>query len=287
MTRTAPPTKVAIVTLGCGLDEVAWLVGQGASEVVLVAENSTSYGKDLGGRSALIELLRELAGVDGLRRVRLQYLQPDELASGLLEEMAANPVVCSYYDLSLQHASEPVLRRMRRGGSAAAFLDLVGRIRALDPDAAFRSNFIVGFPGETAADVRGLEAFLEAARLDWVAFFPWSAEDGTAAVRLDRRVPPRTARVRVDRLQALQDRVLAEVQAGWVGRDLEVLVERVAGDGTVEGRSFREAPEVDGLVRVEGAPAQVGDYLAVTVTAADGPELRARPLGQATAARSR
>jgi ribosomal protein S12 methylthiotransferase RimO len=269
------------------LAEVAWLAAQGVSEVCLVAENATSYGKDLGGREALPRLLADLAAVEGLRRVRLNYLQPDELTDGLLREMAANPAVCGYYDLSLQHASEPVLRRMRRGGSAAAFLDLVGRIRALDPDAAFRSNFIVGFPGETAADVRELEAFLEAARLDWVAFFPWSAEDGTAAVRLDRRVPPRTARVRVDRLQALQDRVLAEVQAGWVGRDLEVLVERVAGDGTVEGRSFREAPEVDGLVRVEGAPARVGDYLAVTVTAADGPELRARPLGQAPAARSR
>ena len=98
----------------------------------------------------------------------LNYLQPDELTAGLLEEMAANPVVCSYFDLSLQHASAPVLRRMRRGGSAGAFLDLVARIRALDPDAAFRSNFILGFPGERQADVRELEAFLEAARLDWV-----------------------------------------------------------------------------------------------------------------------
>ena len=139
--RSRRPTEV--------LDEVAWLAGQGVSEVCLVAENSTSYGKDLGGREALIQLLRDLAGVDGLRRVRLNYLQPDELTPGLLEEMAANPVVCSYFDLSLQHASAPLLRRMRRGGSAGRFLDLVGRIRALDPDAAFRSNFILGFPGDT------------------------------------------------------------------------------------------------------------------------------------------
>ena len=266
--RSRRPTEI--------LAEVAWLAGQGVSEVCLVAENSTSYGKDLGGREALVRLLRDLAGVEGLRRVRLNYLQPDELTGGLLEEMAANPVVCSYFDLSLQHASAPVLRRMRRGGSRAAFLELVARIRALDPDAAFRSNFILGFPGERAADVRELEDFLEEARLDWVAFFAWSPEDGTAALSLDRRVPPRTARARVERLQELQDRVLGEVQASWVGRQLEVLVERVDG-ATAEGRSFREGVDCDGVVRIEGHRARVGEYLRVEVTAAEGPELHARP----------
>jgi ribosomal protein S12 methylthiotransferase len=270
--RSRRPTEI--------LDEVAWLAGQGVSEVCLVAENSTSYGKDLGGREALIHLLRDLAGIDGLRRVRLNYLQPDEVTPGLLEEMAANPVVCSYFDLSLQHASVPVLRRMRRGGSAGSFLDLVGRIRALDPDAAFRSNFILGFPGERAADVRQLEAFLEAARLDWVAFFAWSPEDGTAALELDDRVPEATARARVERAQGLQDSLLAEAQEAWVGRRLEVLVERVEADGAVEGRSFREAPDADGVVRVEGASRiTVGEYLPVVVTAAQGPELLARPAG--------
>jgi ribosomal protein S12 methylthiotransferase RimO len=271
--RSRRPTEV--------LDEVAWLAGQGVSEICLVAENSTSYGKDLGGREALIHLLRDLAAVDGLRRVRLNYLQPDELTPGLLEEMAANPVVSSYFDLSLQHASAPVLRRMRRGGSAEQFLELVRRIRALDPDAAFRSNFILGFPGERAADVRELEDFLEAARLDWVAFFAWSPEDGTAALDLDDRVPPGTARARVERVQEVQDRILAEAQQGWVGRRLEVLVERVEDDGTAEGRSFREAPESDGVVRVEGAPrsTRAGDYLTVEVTAAQGPELLARLAG--------
>ena len=266
--RSRRPTEV--------LDEVAWLAGQGVSEVCLVAENSTSYGKDLGGREALVHLLRDLAGIDGLRRVRLNYLQPDELTPGLLEEMAANPVVCSYFDLSLQHASAPVLRRMRRGGSREAFLDLVARIRELDPDAAFRSNFILGFPGERAADVRELEELLEAARLDWVGFFAWSPEDGTAALALDGRVRPGVARARVERLQELQDRILGEVQAGWVGRELEVLVERVE-DGAAEGRSFREGVDCDGVVRVEGRRARVGEYLPAVVTAAEGPELVARP----------
>jgi ribosomal protein S12 methylthiotransferase len=270
--RSRRPTEV--------LDEVAWLAGQGVSEVCLVAENSTSYGKDLGGREALIHLLRDLAGVDGLRRVRLNYLQPDELTPGLLEEMAANPVVCSYFDLSLQHASAPVLRRMRRGGSAERFLDLVGRIRALDPDAAFRSNFILGFPGERGADVRELEAFLEAARLEWVGFFAWSPEDGTAALELDGRVPAATARARVERVQELQDSILTEAQAAWVRRRLEVLVERVEDGGAAEGRSFREAPDSDGVVRVEGGRRlRVGEYLPVVVTAAQGPELLARPAG--------
>ncbi|HSK36878.1 MAG TPA: MiaB/RimO family radical SAM methylthiotransferase, partial [Actinomycetota bacterium] len=271
--RSRRPTEI--------IDEVAWLAGQGVSEACLVAENSTSYGKDLGGREALIHLLRDLAGVDGLRRVRLNYLQPDELTPGLLEEMAANPVVCSYFDLSLQHASAPVLRRMRRGGSAERFLELVGRIRALDPDAAFRSNFILGFPGEGKADVRELEGFLEAARLDWVAFFAWSPEDGTTALDLDSRVPVATARARVEQVQELQDRLLAEAQEAWVGRRLEVLVERVEGDGSAEGRSYREAPDADGAVRVEGAtrPLRVGEYLPVEVTAAQGPELVARLAG--------
>jgi MiaB/RimO family radical SAM methylthiotransferase len=275
--RSRRPTEV--------VDEVVWLAGQGVSEVVLVAENSTSYGKDLGGRSALVHLLRALATVEGLRRVRLQYLQPDELTPGLLEEMAANPVVCSYFDLSLQHASAPVLRRMRRGGSRPDFLDLVGRVRALDPDAAFRSNFILGFPGERRQDVRELEDFLEEARLDWVAFFAYSAEDGTAALALDGRVPTRTARARVERLSELQARVLDRVQAAWVGRRLEVMVDRVDADGTAEARSFREAPEHDGLVRVEGlASATAGDYVEVEVTGAEGPELRARPAWGAGAA---
>jgi ribosomal protein S12 methylthiotransferase len=270
--RSRRPTEI--------LDEVAWLAGQGVSEVCLVAENSTSYGKDLGGREALIHLLRDLADVDGLRRVRLSYLQPDELTPGLLEEMAANPVVCSYFDLSLQHASAPVLRRMRRGGSAEGFLDLVGRIRALDPDAAFRSNFILGFPGEREADVAELEGFLEAARLDWVAFFAWSPEDGTTALDLDGRVPEATAGARVERVQELQDRLLATAQDAWVGRPLEVLVERVEDDGTAEGRSFREAPDADGVVRVADArAANVGEYLPVVVTAAQGPELLARLAG--------
>jgi ribosomal protein S12 methylthiotransferase len=189
-------------------------------------------------------------------------------------------VVCSYFDLSLQHASERVLRRMRRGGSSATFLDLVQRIRALDPDAAFRSNFILGFPGERKADVRELEDFLEAARLDWVAFFAYSTEDGTAALGLDGRVPPATARDRVERVQELQDRLLGEVQQAWVGRELEVLIERVDHDGTAEGRSFREAADSDGVVRVEHAQGlRPGEYLPVVVTAAQGPELLARLAG--------
>ncbi|HZD02969.1 MAG TPA: 30S ribosomal protein S12 methylthiotransferase RimO [Actinomycetes bacterium] len=272
--RSRRPTEV--------LDEVAWLAGEGVSEVGLVAENSTSYGKDLGGRETLVRLLRDLATIEGLRRVRLNYLQPDEITAGLLEEMAANPVVCSYFDLSLQHASAPVLRRMRRGGSREAFLELVGRIRALDPDAAFRSNFIIGFPGERRADVRELEDFLEQARLDWVAFFPYSPEDGTAALALDGPVATGTARARVERLQELQDRIVAEVQAGWVGRQLEVLVERVEPDGAVEGRSFREGIDSDGVVRVEGVTAQVGDHIEAVVIAAEGPELIARPVAVPT-----
>src|SRR4051812_27790257 len=164
------------------LEEARWLAGHGVRELVLVSENSTSYGKDLGDLRLLETLLPELAAVPGIERVRGTYLQPAEPRPGLIEAIAGTPGVAPYFDLSFQHASGPVLRRMRRFGDRERFLDLLDRIRALAPDAGVRSNFIVGFPGETETDVDELAAFLSAARLDAIGVFGYSDEEGTEAV---------------------------------------------------------------------------------------------------------
>lgn len=268
--------------------EAAWLAQQGIRELVLVSENTTSWGKDLpgidgrpGGRALQPLLLDELSQVDGIERLRLMYLQPAELQPRLLEAMAAQPKVANYFDLSLQHASARILDRMLRSGSPERFLALVERIRELAPDAVFRSNFILGFPGETDEDVATLEQFLHDARLDWVGLFTYSDEDGTAAVDLDGHVPEHEALDRLRALSDVQERLADAAAAAWVGREVDVLVdvvEDVEGDTLVLGRGAREAPDTDGEVRLvtaDGSPAtaSVGDVVAARVVAADGVDL--------------
>jgi ribosomal protein S12 methylthiotransferase len=272
------------------LAEAAWLAAQGARELVLVSENTTSWGKDLpGGRDLQPTLLRELAALDGVERLRLMYLQPAELTNPLLESMAAEAKVASYFDLSLQHVSGPVVRRMARSGDHERFGALVERIRGLDPDAVFRSNFIVGFPGETDEDVATLERFLEEHLLDWVGLFPFSREDGTPSADLPDQVPAALAQERLARVGELQERLADEAARRFVGRQLEVTVQEVAppdgaggvGAAPTLGRSYREAPDTDGeieLVDVAGGPVDlpVGRTVTATVVEAVGVDLVAR-----------
>jgi ribosomal protein S12 methylthiotransferase len=257
------------------LAEARWLADQGVRELVCVSENTTSWGKDLpGGRGLQPELVAAFEQVDGLERVRLMYLQPDEMRGELLDAMAASPVVAGYYDLSLQHASPAVLERMARSGGAERFAGLVAGIRERDPGAVFRSSFIVGFPGETDADVQILETFLVQAGLDWMGFFTYSPEDGTPAAAMEGQVPADEARARRDRLVEVAEAVADDRAAAFVGRQVSVLVEAVEGDALV-GRSYREAPETDGEVRITGRSALVGQSVDVTVVAADGVDLLA------------
>ena len=229
-----------------GIDELVaeavWLAGQGVRELVLVSENTTSWGKDLpGSRDLQPTLLRELADVDGIERLRLMYLQPDELRPHLIEAMASIPAVAPYFDLSLQHVSAPVLTRMARAGSPERFGQLIGRIRELAPHAAFRSNFILGFPGETEDDVAQLEDFLDEHELDWVGLFPFSREDGTPSDDLADQVDEDVARARVERIASVQERAADRAAARHVGRDVQVLVEetrRGRGRGDPGGRTF-------------------------------------------------
>jgi ribosomal protein S12 methylthiotransferase len=276
--------------------EAAWLADQGTRELVLVSENTTSWGKDLagaagrpGGRALQPLLLDELAAVDGIERVRLMYLQPAELQLPLLEAMAANPKVAPYFDLSLQHVSEPVLTRMARSGSPERFGALIDKIRDLAPQAVFRSNFILGFPGETEADVDALEDFLGTHRLDWVGLFTFSPEDGTPSADFPDQVPEDVAWERLHRISSVQEVVADAAARSFVGRTLTVLVEeRVeAEDGAlieVVGRSEREAPDTDGevqLVTADGAPPDlpVGRMVAATVRDAVGVDLVAEVTG--------
>ena len=266
------------------LAEAAWLVDGGARELVLVSENTTSWGKDLdGGRALQSTLLRELSQIDGLDRIRLMYLQPAELTLPLLETMAELPKVASYFDLSLQHVSGPVVKAMARSGDPERFGSMIQRIRGLDPDAVFRSNFILGFPGETDDDVKALEDFLEEHLLDWVGLFPFSVEDGTPSAEFADQVPEDVAQDRLLRVSELQERLADEAARRFVGRDLDVIVQE-RDDALTVARSYREAPDTDGEIEIvdhAGAAADlaVGQRLRVEVVEAVGVDLVARVAG--------
>ncbi|MGH3882807.1 MAG: 30S ribosomal protein S12 methylthiotransferase RimO [Pseudonocardiaceae bacterium] len=261
------------------LAEAAWLAGSGVRELVLVSENSTSYGKDLGGPGALEELLRQLAAVPGILRIRVSYLQPAETRPSLVAAITGTPGVADYFDLSFQHASEPVLRRMRRFGSGESFLALLGQIRHRAPKAGARSNVIVGFPGETETDVAELERFLTEARLDAVGVFGYSDEDGTEAAGLSGQHHEDIVAERVARVSGLVEQLTAQRAEERVGDTVAVLVED-DGDETV-GRAEHQAPEVDGECMFTGLGAEsftVGDLVRCQVLAARGVDLVVEPV---------
>lgn len=238
-----------------------------AREVVLVAQDLAAYGRDQGvGERAIVPLVRQVA--ERVDRVRLLYLYPSDLNDDLIDTILATGV--AYFDLSLQHVSPPLMRRMRRWGDGDRFLRRIEAIRRREPDAAFRSNFIVGYPGETEDDHDRLLAFVEAAQLDWCGFFAYSREDGTYAAGLDGVVDPALRDERLYELRELQDRITATKRDALVGRRVEVLVDEIG-----VGRTHREAPEIDGIVSVPQT-LEVGTFATVSVTAALGPDLEAR-----------
>jgi len=250
--------------------EIESLAGAGVAEIVLVAQDLASYGRDIDARGGIVDLLRFCSDVEGLRMLRLLYLYPREVTDALIEEMASNPVIAPYFDLSLQHASGHLLRGMKRPGDGERHLDLIRRIRSASPEAALRSSFIVGFPGETDDDVEILADFLTEASLDWAGFFPYSPEDGTPAALMADQVDPDEAAERTRRLQEVQDDVTAVRNAEQVGRTFEVVVDQVE-DGSPVARSYREAPEIDGVIVLDrGEP---GEWLRAEVTSAFGSDL--------------
>ncbi|REE99232.1 30S ribosomal protein S12 methylthiotransferase RimO [Thermomonospora umbrina] len=255
------------------LAEAGWLAGHGVRELVLVSENSTSYGKDLGDLRALEGLLPRLAEVEGVDRVRLSYLQPAELRPGLIDVLCGTPGVAPYFDLSFQHASGPVLRRMRRFGDRESFLELLGRVRDLAPEAGVRSNFIVGFPGESEDDLEELIAFLTEARLDAIGVFGYSDEDGTEAAGLGGKLDADEVARRVSEVSALAEELTAQRAEERIGSTVDVLLEEEVEPGVLEGRAAHQAPEVDGTVIVRGEGLTVGAFVTAKVVDADGVDL--------------
>ena len=266
-----PPAEV--------LAEAAWLAGEGVRELVLVSENSTSYGKDLGDLTALERLLPALAGIAGIDRIRVSYLQPAELKPGLTKAIATTPGVARYFDLSFQHASEPVLRRMRRFGSTATFLALLDGVRALAPHAGVRSNVIVGFPGETAGDLAELHRFLSEARLDAVGVFGYSDEDGTEAQGLPGKLDPDEIAERVAATTDLVEQLTWQRAEDRLGTRVVVLAESAG-----HGRAEHQGPE-DGEARfTDPAGIATGDLVLAEVVEVDGVDLVVEPLEPVTRA---
>ncbi|CDR06054.1 30S ribosomal protein S12 methylthiotransferase RimO [Streptomyces iranensis] len=263
------------------LGETRWLAEQGVKEIMLVSENNTSYGKDLGDIRLLETLLPELAAVDGIERIRVSYLQPAEMRPGLIDVLTSTEKVAPYFDLSFQHSAPGVLRAMRRFGDTDRFLELLETIRGKAPQAGARSNFIVGFPGETEEDLAELERFLDAARLDAIGVFGYSDEDGTEAAGYENKVDPEVVAERLERVSRLAEELTAQRAEERLGEVVAVLVEEIDDTGAVLGRGAHQAPETDGqtLLRTDGEP-EVGRMVEAKVIATEGVDLVAEPLEQ-------
>jgi ribosomal protein S12 methylthiotransferase len=260
------------------LAEARWLGEHDVKEIFLVSENSTSYGKDLGDLSLLETMLPEIAMVEGIERVRVSYLQPAEIRMDLLDVMASTPGVVPYFDISFQHASERLLRTMRRFGSPQAFLDLIDQIRARAPLAGIRSNVIVGFPGETQQDLDELEAFLTAARLDVVGVFGYSDEDGTEAETLDGKFDRHVISERVAHFTTLVEELNIQRAEERIGERVQVLVEGTDEDtDELTGRAAHQGPDVDGATILRLLPGArvpaAGEIIAAVVLDTEGIDL--------------
>lgn len=251
--------------------EIEGLVAAGVQEIVLVAQDLAAYGRD-NGAGSIDKLVNDAASVDGLGRLRLYYLFPKEIRQNLIDTMAEHPVIADYFDLSLQHSSPTLLRSMRRPGSGDSHLELIERIRTASPGAATRSSFIVGYPGESDDDLERLAAFLQDAQLDWAGFFRYSAEEGTDAAAMPNQVPTEEIAERLRYLQGIQDGISAAKNAATVGRTLDVLVDQVE-DGQAVGRSYREAPEIDGLILLDQG--SEGEWVQAVIDGAYGTDLSA------------
>lgn len=262
------------------LGETRWLAEQGVKEVMLVSENNTSYGKDLGDIRLLETLLPELAAVDGIERIRVSYLQPAEMRPGLIDVLTSTPKVAPYFDLSFQHSAPGVLRAMRRFGDTERFLELLDTIRSKAPEAGVRSNFIVGFPGESEADLEELERFLSAARLDAIGVFGYSDEEGTEAAGYEDKLDEDVVGERLARVSRLAEELTAQRAEERLGSTVHVLVESVDAEEGAVGRGAHQAPETDGQVVLTSHAGLVpGTFVAAKVVDTEGVDLVAEPLG--------
>ena len=257
------------------MDEARWLVANGVTELFLVSENTTSYGKDLGNLQLMEKILPEIAAIDGVERVRLSYLQPAEMRPTLIQAMIATPKTAPYFDLSFQHSSPTVLRRMRRFGDNEKFLHLIHQVRILSPEAGIRSNFIVGFPGETIEDFNELATFITEAKLDAVGIFAYSDEDNTEALNIEGKIDADVIAQRLETLSSLADEMVSARAQARIGENIRVLIE---DSELQEGRAAHQGPEVDGSTSFIGTDFRVGQYVDAVVIDSMGADLVARPI---------
>jgi ribosomal protein S12 methylthiotransferase len=257
------------------IKEARWLAENGVTEMFLVSENTTSYGKDLGDLQLMEKVLPEIAAIPGVERVRLSYLQPAEMRPTLLQAIVATEKTAPYFDLSFQHTSPTVLRRMRRFGDSEKFLHLINQIRVLAPEAGIRSNFIVGFPGETQEDFDDLANFITQAKLDAVGVFGYSDEDNTEALDLADKVDSAVIAQRVETLSSLADEMVSLRAQARIGETVRVLIEDAE---LQEGRAAHQGPEVDGTTSFIGTQFTVGQYVDAVVIDSMGADLVAKPL---------
>ena len=257
------------------IEEGRWLAQNGVTELFLVSENTTSYGKDLGDLKLMEKILPEFAAIEGVERVRLSYLQPAEMRPSLIQAMIESEKVAPYFDLSFQHSSPTVLRRMRRFGDSEKFLHLISQIRAVSPEAGIRSNFIVGFPGETQEDFDELANFLSAAKLDAIGIFGYSDEDNTEALDLADKVEEDVIRQRVESLSSLADEMVSLRATARIGENVRVLIE---DKELQEGRAVHQGPEVDGTTSFIDTNFEVGQYIDAVIIDSMGADLVARAL---------
>jgi ribosomal protein S12 methylthiotransferase len=263
--------------------EATALARRGVKELNLIAQDSSHFGRDRGDTAGLAGLLARLDAVNDLRWLRVHYLYPNTVTDRLIDTMARCTRVVKYVDMPLQHADPGTLKRMRRGGSAESHLELLERFRAAMPDAALRSTFIVGFPGETEREFEALAGFVQAARFDHLGVFTYSHEDGTSAQGAADDVPERVKNERRDRLMTLQQSIAFAQNEARLGTTVEVLVEGAhpETEHLLVGRAATQAPDVDGQILLNDGHADPGTFARVLLTETAGYDLVGRILGAA------
>lgn len=256
--------------------EAELMAKSGVKELVLIAQDTTSYGSDLPGDENLAKLLKNLGKIDGIHKIRILYCYPEKVTDELIREMATNPKVCKYIDIPMQHAADSVLKRMGRRVSSEQLRELVQKLRGAIPDITVRTTFITGFSGETEADFETLKSFVKEMRFDRVGVFPFSIEEGTPAEKLDGVIDPEIRRKRADEIMEIQQDISLEINQNKIGKTIEVLCEGQLHDGRYYGRSDGDSPEVDGCVIFEGDNIQPGDYVNVLITEAGAYDLEGK-----------
>lgn len=253
------------------LKDARQLAESGVTEINIVAQETTTWGKDIYGEKRLPLLLKELCKVEGIRWIRLLYCYPEEITDELIQVIKEEPKICHYLDMPIQHSSDAILKRMGRRTSRQELEDIIGKLRREIPDIALRTTLITGFPGETEEDHENLKSFVETMGFDRLGVFTYSPEEGTPAERMPDQVPEEVKEERRDELMLLQQQISAEKTEQMVGKTLDVLVEgRIPEEGIYVGRTYRDAPEVDGYIFIHAEEEIIsGDFVTVKVTGAD------------------